>query len=164
MKTINFLGVMASIITIVVFLANVLPDVEPSSTPPVYSDIESRQSWPISREAPPSLWDRFELLAQSATGLAKIAVSSAIFVTKLAVVLFTPWIPASIIYRYSFGSRMRRYGFLWRSPWDERVPVILSSVLYLVIGAIALAIIFPSFLVSKWIWGSILFWAEYNSA
>ena len=43
-----------------------------------------------------------------------------------------------------------------------RVPSILSGGVYLVIGAITLAVIFPSFVVSKWVWDFVMFWAEYN--
>ncbi len=161
-KIANFLSVFASLITITVFLVSVFPGIVPSPAPSVSSGSELRQPSPTDDEAPQSIWGRLRLLGQAATGLAKIALNVGVFVAKLTAVVFTPWIPARLVYISSFKKRARYYGFRPWSTWDERMPRIISGTVYLVIGAITLAVIFPSFIVSQWVWGLMMFWAEYN--
>ena len=159
----KFLGYVASIITITMLIVTGLPKMASFPEPLVSSNgSELRQPPSNGDVATQTIWERLGLIGQGVTGLAKIALYVGIFIGKLTVVVFTPWIPARLVYTSSFKKRARHYGLHPWSPWDKYMPEILSGTVYLVIVAIALAVIFPFFVVSKWVWDFVMFWAEYN--
>ena len=134
MKILNYISLIAQIIVIATFIAQ---GVEPQKISPL-NDTSS-------------FGERIGLLGGALGGIATVTVKGFLFVLKVAVVLFVPWTPARLVYRASIRRRWIRD---WEERWQLRVfwPRVQATAVYIPICILSLAVIFPTFVVSEFVW------------
>ncbi len=134
MKILDYISLIAAIITIAAFITQ---GVEPQKISPL-NDTSS-------------FGERIGLLGGALGGIATVAVKGILIVLKVAVVVFVPWTPARLVYRASFRRRILDGLYPRRLPmvfW----PRVQATAVYIPICILSLAVNFPTFIVSEFVW------------
>ena len=163
----NFLGVLASVITIGLFLANIDRYIRPSiSEFPLGA--ESPKEGQLQAPAPskekrgPAYGDRIEALGQGAAGLGRALLDVLSFSGKIGLVIFAPWLPAYSVFLIAKGVRYHFYkAWFWFDLADIVWPIFFGICTYVLVLVLVLAVVFPSFLISSWVWDWVAYWADY---